>query len=325
MQTAQPTNNGNVFRDAQPMQPVQPMMNIPPMQTVQPMQPVQPMQTQPMQPHPAALAKPKSVPQHRAMNSVQRGNDSVLNVLTGEPSPSQSYPASSNSSTKTSPQKEDLSQPGSANASIKPDDPFADMPDPFADISGNTFEDAAQPKTAAKPTQPQPAKVVPPANNDPFGDIGGSAFDDPLMSMAAPPATKKQPKVAAKAKPAVLEKQNSDNIILDMFAQAAPADPNHPKPAQAKAQKAAPSKAVDDNPFDAANPFGSTANVADSSNPFASVDNLADNPFGDSVEDLTADGADDNPFAMFTPMDNQSAKKKEDDPFMADRDPFADM
>merc|ERR1712087_123165 len=207
------------------------------------------------------------------------------------------------------------------------------MPDPFADISGNTFEDAAQPKTAAKPTQPQqaqPAKVTtakkPPANNDPFADIGGSAFDDPLMSMAAPPATKKQPKAAAKAKPAVLEKQNSDNIILDMFAQAAPADPNHPKPAQAKAQKAAPSKAVDDNPFDAANPFGSTAIVADSSNPFASVDNLADNPFGDSVEDITADGAaDDNPFAMFTPMDNQSAKKKEDDPFMADRDPFADM
>merc|ERR1719295_104088 len=147
------------------------------------------------------------------MNSVQRGNDSVLNVLTGEPSPSHSYPASSNSSIKTSPEKVDDSQPGSANASIKPDDPFADMPDPFADISGNTFEDATQPKTITKPTQPQPqpAKVTTkPTNDDPFADIGGSAFDDPLRSMAAPPATKKQPKTAAKAKPAVMKKQNSD-------------------------------------------------------------------------------------------------------------------
>merc|ERR1719334_2167925 len=122
--TAPPTNNGNVFRDAQPVQQ-------------QPMQPIQPMQAQPV-----TLAKPKSIPQHRTMNSVQRGNDSVLNVLTGEPSPSHSYPASTNSSMKTSPEKVDDSQPGSANASIKPADPFADMPDPFADISGNTFEDA---------------------------------------------------------------------------------------------------------------------------------------------------------------------------------------
>merc|ERR1712129_142808 len=139
----------------------------------------------------AVLARPMSTPQHRTMNSVQRGNDSVLNVLTGEPSPSQSYPATS---TDTSPAKEDMnSQPGSANASIKPDDPFAAMPDPFADISGDTFDDVSpeQPKKKEK----EKKKVT---ADDPFANMGGSAFDDPMMS--APPATNKQSKSKAKPK-----------------------------------------------------------------------------------------------------------------------------
>ena len=40
---------------------------------------------------------------HRKMNAIARGNESVLNVLTGEKSPSQSYPNSSNSSVKATP------------------------------------------------------------------------------------------------------------------------------------------------------------------------------------------------------------------------------
>jgi len=296
-------NNANVFRDGQ--------------QTIQPVFAAN---------NAKVLATPQQ-PQKRMMSSIQRGNDSVLNVLTGEPSPSQSYPASSD----TSPNKEEISQPGSANNSIKPDDPFAQMADPFADMSGNAFDDATpkhikpKPKPTQNTSQPKPQ----PASDDPFADIGGGAFDDPIM--AAPPKSKKskpKPKSVAKAKPAVLVKQNSDNIILDMFASGAPEDPNHPEPAKAKVQKAAASKTVDDNPFGAANPFGSSAsaNAADNSNPFASVENLADNPFGDSVEDIGADAADtDNPFAMFTPMDAQTKKEEDKDPFMDDRDPFADM
>merc|ERR1712079_317332 len=104
--------------------------------------------------------------------------------------------------------------------------------------------------------------------------------------------------------------QNSDNIIIDMFASGGPPDPND-KSKQIK---------TEDNPFDTSNPFGSSAELANTEkldNPFEDLDN----PFGDSAEDVAVN--DDNPFSMFTPVNNQKSKKKDD--FMADRDPFADM
>merc|ERR1712086_908807 len=106
---------------------------------------------------------------------------------------------------------------------------------------------------------------------------------------------------------------------IDMFASGGPPDPND-KQSQPKKQ---PVK-KEDNPFDTSNPFGSSANLASPDkvdNPFEDLDN----PFGDSVENVAAtdDNQEDNPFSMFSPVDNQRPKKNDD--FMADRDPFADM
>merc|ERR1712062_183698 len=108
-----------------------------------------------------------------------------------------------------------------------------------------------------------------------------------------------------------LKKQNSDNIILDMFASGAPPDPNLKKkePQKQKQQKDESNPFGDDNPFgiddnnnnndsnpfdSLGDPFGSTADVKDESNPFEALD---------------------DPFAS-----NDNIKSEE---FMADRDPFA--
>ena len=268
---------------------------------------------------------------HRKLNTIARGNESVLNVLTGEVSPSQSYPNSSNSSIKATP-KQKQAQPkqeynlggnnNNGNAKTKGNDfdtgsdPFADMDDPFADMGGNAFDDPSPAKPKPKPAQqskPKPQPKV--AANDPFADMAGSAFDDPALNMLSNEPQKPKPKPAQQSQPKAIPKpaphqvQDSNDLILGMFEAGASPDPNLQnksilKPAQQK---------KDDNPFgmDDSNPFG--ASVGDNggdANPFDGLDN----PFGS--DDL----GDDNPFAM---PNNNGNKKQED--FMADRDPFADM
>merc|ERR1719361_2268152 len=220
------------------------------------------------------------------MNSIQRGNQSVLNVLTGEPSPPQSYPATS---AETTPIRNPPNQstPGKAEPGV-----------------------SAVSVPAVSPQQKTKGN-----DDDPFGGM----VDDPFADMAAPAfvENKENEKPKASAPPSTLKKQNSDNIIIDMFASAGPADPNDKKAAPSSGKNL---KAKEDNPFDSSNPFGSSAEIASTdnvNNPFEDLEN----PFGDSGGDVVSD---DNPFAMFTPIDNQKSPKKQED-FMAERDPFADM
>jgi len=219
------------------------------------------------------------------LSNIAKGNQSVLDVLTGQTTQKQTV------TPKT--QKKDSFDTGT--------DPFADM------ISDNV--------------EKKEEKVQNEDDNDPFADIGGSAFDDPIMSSPVVPKTTKnalkkvvtQP-IETKPKPQMnaLKKVNSDNIILDMFANGAAPDPNLKKKEQKK---------DDSNPFGDDNPFGvSTDNVAndnnDNSNPF---DALGD-PFG-STEDVKAES---NPFeALDDPFASNDNLKSEE--FMADRDPFAGM
>merc|ERR1712079_181901 len=229
-------------------------------------------------------SNPMSNPSAPPMNSIQQGNQSVLNVLTGEPSPPQSYPVTSAETTpvKTSPNQ---STPGKAVPGVS-----AASALPQQQTKGN--------------------------DDDPFGGM----VDDPFADMAEPAFVEKKESVKPQpaAPPATLKKQNSDNIIIDMFASAGPADPNDNKAAAPSSGKNL--KAKEENAFDASNPFGSSAEIASTdnvNNPFEDLEN----PFGDSAGDVVSD---DNPFAMFTPINNKKSPKKQDD-FMAERDPFADM
>jgi len=230
-----------------------------------------------------------SNPLHNAsapsMGSIQRGNQSVLNVLTGEPSPPESYPVTSAEVTP----KKNVASPVQA-----------------------TPGKAVSPKAAL----PQQTKGADPFGgmDDPFADMGAPSFDTPSQGIKSMPPQKAKP---MSAPPATLHKANSDNLIIDMFASGGPPDPNEKKVAAASPPKAKGS----DNPFDVSNPFGSSADMASTDkvdNPF---EDLEDNPFGDSGGDVVSE---DNPFAMFTPVHNQQSAKKQDD-FMGDRDPFADM
>jgi len=224
-------------------------------------------------------------------NVVDKGNESVLNVLTGT--------NSKETTTKN--------------------DEFDTGTDPFAEFGDNSLND----------TKLQKNKI----SDDPFADIGGSAFDDPIMSepikpkqtqnenifaakvnnvqIAQPKSVQNENIFAPKVNTAPLKKQNSDNIILDMFADGAPPDPNLNK-----------QKEKESNPFgdDLSNPFGTdiqTINTKnDESNPF---DSLGD-PFA-STDDVNVES---NPFESlddpFASTDNIKS-----DEFMAERDPFAGM
>jgi len=183
-------------------------------------------------------------------------------------------------------------------------------------------------------------------DNDPFAGMGGSAFDAPI-SKPKPKTVQSSANVFVsktnKFKPSPLKKMNSDNIILDMFAQAAPPDPNLKKKKKAKPKRtniqktqSMPEKnqkiVEESNPFgdDLSNPFGDSIgnikkdeNNNEDTNPF---DALGD-PFGTSTENVMTKGDETNPFEAlddpFASTDNLKTKSEEE--FMADRDPFAGM
>merc|ERR1712130_403698 len=201
---------------------------------------------------------------------IDKGNESVLNVLTGI---------------------------NSKEIKTKNDE-FDTGTDPFAE-----FEE----------TKNEKIKKENKISDDPFADIGGSAFDDPIMSEPIKPKQIKNENIFStkESKPiqndifasnvtatAPLKKQNSDNIILDMFADGAPPDPNLNKK-QKKKQK-------ESNPFgdDLSNPFG------------ASIDNIQ-NANNTKNDDLNPFESLDDPFA--------STDNVKSDEFMAERDPFAGM
>jgi len=278
----QQSNNGNVFRDnaVNPMMSNGNMMN--PMMSNGNAMPM----TSGYNPNANISSNAMHNASAPSMGSIQRGNQSVLNVLTGEPSPPNSYPNSSEVTPQKTAQSPKQATPGKAvspkaalpQQQTKGADPFGGMDDPFAGMDAPNFDTPSQ---GIKSAPPQP--------------------------------------IQHKAPPATLQKVNSDNIIIDMFASGGPPDPNEKKPAAASPPKATGS----DNPFDASNPFGSSADMASpdkaDDNPFA---DMADNPFGDSADVVS----DDNPFAMFNPVgSNQQSAKKQDDFNMGDRDPFADM
>merc|ERR1712154_132578 len=253
--------------------------------------------------------KNSNTEQPRKLNAIDKGNQSVLNVLTGEPSPSQSYPDSSNSSNKATPGKQPKQQynvGGTKGNDITKkgdsfdtgNDPFADMNDPFADMGGNSFDDMMgnnknikQKQTKSIPAASVPAVQSKPdefdTGNDPFANMTGNAFDDPVMSVTKTKPKQPQnkqlftPSKPIQSKQSNLSKQNSNNIILDMFTADASPDPNT-KPKQ------------EDNPFDAlSNPFGggniknneNNNNINHNDNPFDALDN----PFGDSQGDIGGD------------------------------------
>ena len=156
-----------------------------------------------------------------------------------------------------------------------------------------------------KPIPPAPAQV-----DDPFADMAGSAFDDPALNMISNEPQKakaKQSKAKPEGKPHQV--QDSNDIILGMFAAGASPDPNDPNDTNNTKSILKPKQQrKDDNPFgaDDSNPFG-----GNDDNPFDTLEN----PFGS--DDLDPD----NPFAI--PSNNNGNKKQDD--FMGDRDPFADM
>eukprot|EP00484_Ammonia_sp_Unknown_P028185 CAMPEP_0197025436 /NCGR_PEP_ID=MMETSP1384-20130603/5775_1 /TAXON_ID=29189 /ORGANISM="Ammonia sp." /LENGTH=769 /DNA_ID=CAMNT_0042453965 /DNA_START=547 /DNA_END=2856 /DNA_ORIENTATION=- len=260
-------------------------------------------------------------PQHPAkLNPVDRGNNSVLNVLTGEPSPSQSYPSSSEPSAQSSPSKPTQAQPpekkilkpaAAANNNNNGNDPFADMGDPFADMAAPSFDDIMKPKQENNNNNvpsPQPQPQIQPVQQ-------------PKPKPKPKPQPQPQPLQQMPVKPPQPKKVDSNAIILDMFASGGGADASTSASNGQKAQPAKPKEA--DNPFDAlANPFGGDdANEKDNNtaNPFDTLDN----PFASDADILGGSAGDldpNNPFAA-TPVQNT---KKQDD-FMGDRDPFADM
>ena len=232
---------------------------------------------------------------HRKLNTIARGNKSVLDVLTGEKSPSQSDQNSSNSSIKQSPQqnKQQPKQqynlggpaPSANNNQKKQDDPFAGMDDPFADMGGATFDDIMN------------------------EDKKSPGNDAPQIQQQQQPRQqpKQQPKPQPKPqpvppKPAPPQHQDSNALILGMFTAGIDDKKQEQKPQQS------------DNPFGGVdiNPFGSDNNINDDNDDNDDIDD--DNPFALFDQDTKNKG--NNPFS---PNDNNN------DDFMGDRDPFADM
>jgi len=220
-------------------------------------------------------------------NKIESGNASVLNVLTGA---------------------SNQDQTGDAPKQRPKNDAFDTGTDPFADFGGNAFDDLGD--------EQQQKQVINKNDNDIFAGIGGNE-----------PAKSKEPEIKP-SKPQIPHKkqQDSDILILDMFASGASPDPNSAK----KEDEAE----TESNPFDAlSNPFGSSGNVQDNNdgnkenkqsknnkNPFDELEN----PFGADKADKNKEKEEDeeNPFDADNPF-SANAVKKED--FMGDMDPFEDV
>merc|ERR1712228_581649 len=189
--------------------------------------------------------------------------------------------------------------------------------DPFADIGGSAFDDPIM-SEPIKPKQTQNENIFAAKVNNvqiaqPKSVLNKNIFAAKVnnVQIAQPKSVQNKNIFAPTVNTWALKKQNSDNIILDMFADGAPPDPNLKK-----------QKEKESNPFgdDLSNPFGTdiqTINTKnDESNPF---DSLGD-PFA-STDDVNAES---NPFeALDDPF--ASTDNIKSDEFMAERDPFAGM